>query len=300
MSKLIPELEMMLEVPAAPAAGKTTSPQAKTISLHNTDLNAPYIGGNFDFGYNAGASEASITLNTFLSWRKNFTPAQKRDFRNAMADAVAVWDNAAQVQIKDGTGGFNKQINLRFKLNVVQDRGQANKVTDVHETNDRAVWFTPYRNREMVMREINVFIGTDKDTFVHELGHVWGNLDEYDAGFLENHFSPGHVASDSPYIKDKDSIMNIGKEFRTRFFTHFGRAIAPAFWDVPGFVQPNVYNGKTVSRSIMGRIVLLKQDIAGNVPGAPGAQRAPGAPGAPGSTSDPLNPAFTSFQVTRR
>ncbi len=86
--------------------------------------------------------------------------------------------------------------------------------------------------------------------------------------------------------------MNIGKEFRTRFFTHFARAIAPAFWDVPDFVHPNVYNGKTVSRSIMGRIVLLKQDIAGNAPGA-----ASGAAGAPG---DPLNPPFTSFQVTRR
>ena len=277
MSRLIPEFEMMLEVPSAP--------QTKNIWLHNTDLNSPYVGGNFDFLYNSGANEATITLNTFLSWRKNFSPRQKSDFQAAMAAAVAVWDNAAQVQIKDGTGGFNKQINLRFKLNFVQDRGNANKITDVHETNDRAVWFTPYHNREMVVRDINVFIGTDKDTFVHELGHVWGNLDEYDAGFLENHFSPGHVASDSPYIKDKDSIMNIGKEFRTRFFTHFGRAIAPAFWDVPGFVQANVYKGKTVSRSIMGRIVLLKKDIAGN---------------APGTSSDPLNPPFTPFQVTRR
>jgi hypothetical protein len=285
MSKLIPELEMMLEGPVVPPAGGTTAPQAKTIWLHNTDLNSPYVGGNFDFLYNGGASEAIITLNAFLSWRKTFTPDQQNRFKARLAAAAAVWDNVAQVQLKDGSGGFNKTINLRFNLNFVQDRDNANKVVDVHDTDTRAVWFTPYKNRSMVMREINVFIETKTEILAHELGHVWGLLDEYDQNWLENHFSPGHIAGDSPLMKDKDSLMNIGIEFRTRFFTHFGRAIAPAFWDLPGFVQPNVYNGKTVSRSIMGRIVLLKKDIAGNTPGTSG---------------NPLSPAFTSFQVTRR
>jgi hypothetical protein len=286
MSTLIPELELMLEAPAGPAAGKTTAPQAKTISLHNTDLNAPYSGGNFDFLYNGGANEATITLNTFLSWRTNFPPNQKRDFQAALTAAVAAWDNAAQVQIKDGSGGFNKQINLRFKLNIVQDRRQANKVTDVHEAGDSAVWFMfRYPDRSVVIREINVFINADTPTLAHELGHVWGNLDEYDQNVFENYLSPGHIAGDSPLMKDTSALMNIGAEFRTRYFTHFGSAIASAFWDVPGFTQPNIYKGKTVSRSIMGRIVLLKKDITGNAPGA---------------TTNPFNPPFTSFQLTRR
>ena len=144
------------------------------------------------------------------------------------------------------------------------------------------------------MRELNVFIGTPRNVLVHELGHVWGLLDEYSTQWIEMKFSPGHVGTGSPLIKDTKSIMNIGYqdfvgnsgEFRTRHFVHFGRAIANAFWSVPEHVIPNILNGKTVSRNIIGRIALLKKDIAGSAP----------------NTTDvlPFNPQFTYFQVAKR
>src|SRR4030095_9228021 len=188
---------------------KLPVPVPKTIWLHNTDLNAPYFGGNFNFLYNGGADEATITLNTYLSYRKNYPEAQKRDFVNNLRSAVAVWDSAAEVQVKDSSGNYNPRIRLRFKLNIVADAKHANKITDIHPTNTWSSWFNG-KNREIIMREINVFIGTTRNVFVHELGHVWGLLDEYDTRWIEMKFSPGHVGSGSPLIKDTKAIMNIG------------------------------------------------------------------------------------------
>jgi hypothetical protein len=278
--------------PAPTAPGNTPPGKYETLWKHDTDLDAPYFGGNFDFLYNGGANEAVVTLNTYINWRKRFSPADQNAFIARMKSAVSIWDNAAQIQIRDSSGNYSKQINLRFALNVVTDRHHSNKVSDVHESNTRAAWFMQ-KNRENVMREINVFIGSTRNTLVHELGHVWGLLDEYDAGWLENHFSVGHVSTDSEAVKDKLSIMNIGYddevnntgEFRTRFFIHFGRAIAGAFWGVPEYVKKYMYQGKQVSHAVLGRVALVKKNIAGASP----------------YTSDTqFNPQFSTFQITKR
>jgi len=265
----------------------------KTISLYNTDLNAPYFGGNFSFLYNGGASEAVITLNTYLSYRKKYSDKEKRDFISNLQSAIDVWDNAAEIQIQDNAGNYSSKIKLRFKLNFVTNPKNANKVTDVHPNNTWSSWFNG-KNREIIMREINVFIGTSRNTFVHELGHVWGLLDEYDTKWIEKKFSPGHIGTNSPLLKDTKSIMNIGYqderfnsgEFRTRYFTHFGKALLPAFWGLPNYVQPVKHNGRVISKTIQGRIALLKKDIAGS----------------PAETTDnpPFNPKFTKINITKR
>lgn len=272
---------------------KLPVPVPKTILLYNTDLNAPYFGGNFNFLYNGGANEATITFNTYLSYRKNYTDTQKRAFVHNLRSAVAVWDNAAEVQVKDSSGNYNTRIRLRFKLNLVSDTKNANKITDIHPTNTWSSWFNG-KNREIVMRELNVFIGTTRNVLVHELGHVWGLLDEYDTKWIEMKFSPGQVGSSSPLIKDTKAIMNIGYqdeasnsgEFRTRYFTHFGRALLPAFWGLKNYIHPVKHGGRIIAQAIYGRIVLLKKDIAGSAP----------------YTADmpPFNPRFTYFQVAKR
>jgi hypothetical protein len=267
-------------------------PAPKTIWLNNTDLNAPYFGGNFNFLYSGGADEAAITFNTYLSYRKNYTNALKTDFVDKLRNAVAVWDSAAEVQVRDSGGNYNKRIKLRFKLNLVSNAKYSNKVTDIHPVNTWSSWFNG-KNREIVMRELNVFIGSTRNVLVHELGHVWGLLDEYHTKWIEMKFSPGHVGSNSPFINDTKAIMNIGYhdelrntgEFRTRYFTHFGRALLGAFWGLNNYVTPIRHNGRIVSKAIDGRIALLKKDIAGNAP----------------YTTDmpPLNPKFTYFRVSK-
>jgi len=268
-------------------------PGPKTIALFNTDLDAPYFGGNFNFTYNGGASEATIAFNTFLSFRKNYSAQQKANFISNLKDAIAVWDKAAAVEILDKNNTIRKTITIRFKLNMVSDRKNANKITDIHPENTWSSWFNG-KNREIVMRELNVFIGTSRNVLVHELGHVWGLMDEYDTQWIEMKFSPAHVGKNSPLLKDTKAIMNLGYqdevsntgEFRGRYFKHIGRALLKSFWHIPDYRKPIVFNKKTVAQTLVGRIVLLKKDIAGSAPGA--------------GDVLPFNPRHTIIQVTKR
>lgn len=290
--ELIPELEAMLNENERFQRESSPTGRPATVAKHNTDLGAPYFGGNFNFLYNGGAPEATITFNTFISYRKNVPVNDRPAFEARLHDAIEMWNGAAQVQIKDRSGNFDNKITLRFKFNPVKDRRNSNKVTDVHPADTWSSWFNG-KNREIVMRELNVFIGSSTKTLAHEMGHVWGLLDEYDAQWIEKIFSPGHVGLGSPLIKDIRSIMNIGfrepqnkGEFRTRHFLHFGRAIARAFWTVPECVIPNILNGKTVSKSIIGRIALLKKNMAGDPPY--------------NADVSPFNPQFTYFQISKK
>jgi hypothetical protein len=265
---------------------------AKPIAIYNTDLNAPYFGGNFNFLYNSGDNKATVTFNTYLSYRKNYTAAEKNDFVNNLKEAVAVWDKAAELQIKDSMGNYSKKIALQFKFNIVSNRKNANKITDIHPTNTWSSWFNG-KNREIVMRELNVFIGSSKNVLAHELGHVWGLMDEYDTKWYEMKFSPAHVGSNSPLIKDTKAIMNIGYqdeisdtgEFRGRYFKHFGTALLKSFWGVKDFMIPVKHNNRIVAETVQGRIVLLKKDIAGAAP----------------FTTDvlPFNPQYTGIQIAK-
>lgn len=272
---------------------KTAILRPKTIALFNTDLDAPYYGGNFNFTYNGGTNEATVTFNTYLSFRKNYSATQKAGFIDNLKEAVAVWDKAAAVEIADKNGNFNQSIALRFKLNIVRDKKNANKITDIHPENTWSSWFNG-KNREIVMRELNVFIGTSRNVLVHELGHVWGLMDEYDTQWIEMKFSPAHVGKNSPLLKDTKAIMNLGYqdelsnsgEFRGRYFKHIGRALLKAFWHIPDYRKPIVFNKKTVSQTLVGRIVLLKKDIAGSAPEA--------------SDVLPFNPRHTIIQITKR
>lgn len=144
------------------------------------------------------------------------------------------------------------------------------------------------------MRELNVFIGSSRNVMVHELGHVWGLLDEYDVRWVEKKFSFGHVGTGSPLLRDKTAIMNEGYmdergntgEFRGRYFKHLGRAILNAYWGLKNHVIPIQRNGKVVARSVQGRVALLKRNIAGAAPYA--------------NDVLPFNPRFTVIQVTKQ
>jgi len=266
-------------------------PLPKTIAVYNTDLNAPYFGGNFNFLYNGGSNEAWITYNTYFSYTRSFPQRDKDLLFDNLKKAIAVWDGCAEVQVKDVSGNYNDRIRLRFKLNpLVNDPRNANKRTQVHPNGSRSVFFID-KDRETVMRDLNVFIGSSRNVLVHELGHVWGLKDEYQDRWISMKLSLGHVGPDSPLIKDTNSIMNTGYdrdsgEFRTRYFAHFGRAILAAFWGLKKYMIPVRFNGKLVANNVQGRIALRKRDIAGNAP----------------YTADrhPFNTVFTNIQIAKR
>jgi hypothetical protein len=268
-------------------------PRPKNISLYNTDLNAPYFGGNFNFLYNGGSNEALITYNTYLSYTKPFPPEKKKDLKTYLEEATKIWDGAAEVQVRDAAGNYNDRIRLRFKINhEITNPKYANKRTQVHPAGSRSVFFID-KNRETVMRDLNIFITSSRNVLVHELGHVWGLKDEYKDRWISMKLSLGHVGPGSPLINDTISIMNNGYdnasdngEFRTRHFQHFGRAILGAFWGLKKYMIPVRHRGKVVSNTVLGRIALLKRDIAGNPP----------------YTADqpPFNPQFAHIQIAKR
>jgi hypothetical protein len=267
--------------------------QPSNINVYNTDLNAPYYGGNFDFSYDGGLNEATVTFSTYFSYRKNFSNAEKRLFENNLLQAIDVWDNAAELQLKDVNGNYNTKIKIRFKLRLVKNTKYANKKTDVHPNGTWSSWFNG-KDREIVMRNLNVFIGSSRNVLVHELGHVWGLMDEYDTKWIEMKFSPAHVGKGSPLLKDEKAIMNLGYqdeifnsgEFRTRYFTHFGRKILGAFWGLKDYMLPIKVKSNIVSTVIIGRINLLKKDIQGSPPNA--------------ANVSTLNPGFTNIQIAKR
>ena len=306
--ELIPEFEMILKEKIQSSfytgnmsreyeyenGGVPPAVKPKTIWRHNTDLKAPCFAGNFNFLYNGGSNEATATFNTVISFRKNFTPQEKTNFINNLKQAADVWDNAAELQIKDIRGNYSYKIRLRFKLNIVNDSKNANKVTDVHPLGSRALPLIIAKDREVVSRQLNVFINSTKYVLVHELGHVWGLDDEYKdtgvSGWLAMKFSPCHVGKNSPVVSDKIAIMNEGYsntgEFRTRYFKHFGRAILGAFWNVPEFVIPITQNGRVLAKTIQGRIALLKKNISGTAPYS--------------TDMPPFNPQFAIIQIAKR
>ena len=264
-------------------------PSPKTIALFNTDLNAPYFGGNFNFRYNGGSNEAWITYNTYLSYTKSFPDPDKARLIKNLEDAILVWDSCAEIQVKDVAGNYNDRIRLRFKLNIVKDKRNANKRTQVHPNGTRSVFFID-KDRETVMRDLNIFIGSPKNVLVHELGHVWGLKDEYKDRWISMKLSLGHVGPNSPLINDTRSIMNVAYddkgEFRTRFFQHFGRTILGAFWGLKQYMIPVRFGGKVVAHNVMGRIALRKRNISGDPP----------------YTADqpPFNTVFTHIQIAKR
>jgi hypothetical protein len=299
-SALLPELETILnghqhefEATGSATTAGITVPSSKSISLYNTDLDAPCFAGNFNFLYNKGSNEARATFNTAISFRKNFSSQDKNNFINNLKQAGDIWDNAAEVQIKDRSGNYSQRIRLRFKVNIVNDRRNANKTTDVHAPGTQAIPVVMGKGREVVSRDLNVFIDSYPNVLAHELGHVWGLNDEYKDigvwGWLTMKFSPCHVGNSSPFINDTIAIMNQGYtnagEFRTRYFMHIGRAILKAFWGTNNYVIPVIQNGKVMAKTVQGRIALLKKNIAGDPP----------------YTADrPHNPQFSFIQIAKR
>ena len=309
--QLIPELELLFEDAASGSQGTfrgqiknmkleqeepeqvSPSPRPKTIAIHNTDLDAPFFGGNFNFLYNGGAPEAKITFNTHLSPTRSFAQTDLDALKLKLENAGRIWSGAAELQVRDISGNFNHRIKLVFDVKVFPHSKYSNKRTQVHPPGGKSIPFFIQKDRETVMRDLNIFIKSDRNVVVHELGHVFGLRDEYKDGWFTMKFSLGHVGPNSPYVQDKIAIMNEGAiddsndfgEFRTRYFVHFGRAILKSFMGLPNFTTPIRHNGKVVSKVVLGRIALLKKNIAGDPP----------------YTSDrPNNPQFTVIQIAQR
>jgi hypothetical protein len=258
-----------------------------SINLYDTNLNAPCFAGNFNFMFDGVANKALATFNTDVLFKAGVPDPEKPNIWARLKEAAAYWNNAAALEIKDKNGNYSRQVSLGFELKPVTNPKYSNKRTSVHPDGSKAIIFMD-KDREVVSLEMHLFASSTPLEIAHELGHIWGLKDEYKdsgkIGWITMKISPCHIGTGSPFLNDINAIMNGGNEFRTRYFTHFGRAILNSFWSMPDYIIPVVQNGRVVARTIQGRIRLLKRTVTGGTPGGFGA----------------LNPQFGLIQVARR
>jgi hypothetical protein len=270
------ERNLILKETSSLAFGdKLNDREIKTVSVRNTDLDAPYMGGNFDFSFD-GDYKATVTFNTYYKFASGINDTDKLDFKRKMKIAAECWDLAAAMYIMDKHGNFSKLIVFKFVLNEVADKKKANKVTDVYKSGQNT-FLIGTKDTGVVVRDVNVPIHFEVKELAHELGHVWGLLDQYDRPGKW----VGHVGRTSPLRKDTLSLMHDGDEFRPWFFSHIGKEVLKAFRNEDLYKKPIKSDEKVIGHVILGRIKLWKKNIGGDKPYG---------------TSQPHNPLYTAVQ----
>jgi hypothetical protein len=172
----------------------------------NTDL-GKFSHGNFDVRYDPRAAALITTFRVECKFESGITPGEQLTVKQRLASAVQLWNNAP-FYLKTDNPARNPLIFLRFELTTGSN---AHKTVDVEKD----------PRREWVGKDLNVHAGTSTAIYAHELGHVFGNYDEYLAsgvvGWVENR----GWWHDNDYFNDADALMNDGTEFRARYFDHF-------------------------------------------------------------------------------
>ena len=180
----------------------------------NTDL-GKFSHGNFDVRYDPAAAALITTLRVQYQFESGITVAEQQAVKQRLATALQTWTNAPFV-LKTDDPARNPIISLRFELTTGPN---PHKTVDV-ENEPR---------REWVGLDLNVHKGTTLYTYVHELGHVFGNYDEYEGDGVGAWFERRMWWHDNDYLSDEDALMNSGTEFRARYFDHFARFVNEHF-----------------------------------------------------------------------
>lgn len=129
---------------------------------------------------------------------------------------VQAWNNAgAYLRCKNCVA--NPIIRIAFELKEVSSG--AYFPVDVEKA----------RRREWIGFDINVWERTDVSTLTHELGHVFGNYDEYGGSGVQAWLERRMYWHDNRFLDDYSALMNEGREFRARFFDHFARYVNQHF-----------------------------------------------------------------------
>jgi len=182
---------------------------------YNTDL-GKFSHGNFDVAYDSRLGILQVTLRVTYRFQSGITLAKQNEFKNNLKGAAAAWDNAG-VYLRSADPVLNSVIRIHFKLQEVASG--AHFTIDVEKA---------YR-REWVGYDLNVWEDTPKQILIHELGHVFGDYDEYRESGFQAWVERRMYWHDNAYLGDTNALMNKGMEFRGRYFDHFARYVNQQF-----------------------------------------------------------------------
>jgi hypothetical protein len=204
----------------------------------DTDL-GKFSHGNFDAEYRPQAAQLLITFRAKYDFESGIPLLHQAEMKAGMLAAIDMWSHSGVYLRTRSLDALNEIIDIRFRLVETDDY---NKVVDVYKDPMR-----PY-----VFRDLNISIDWRKDvtTLAHELGHVFGNYDEYGGsgflGWLERRM----WWHDNDHLDDSAALMNSGKEFRTRYFDHFQKFVNEHFEDLK--IRYDLIQGARVSHRRRG------------------------------------------------
>jgi hypothetical protein len=182
-------------------------PDPGPFSEYDTDL-GKFSHGNFDAMYIPGDGELWIILKVKYEFESGVTAGEQATVKFRLATAVQAWDNA-QATLETTMFVLNPVIRIRFILREVTS-GE-HKTVDVEDS----------PRREWVGSDLNIHKGTDVHTMIHELGHVFGNYDEYRGSGFMAWVERRMYWHDNDHLNDHNGLMNSGSDFRPRYFNHF-------------------------------------------------------------------------------
>jgi hypothetical protein len=194
---------------------KVTVPDPGPFTKINTDL-GKFSHGNFDVRYAPAEGELIVTLKVDYDFDKGVNAAEQAAIKTRMQQAVDAWDKArATLETVDFV--LNPVIRIRFELR------------EVAKGSHKTVEVTIDGRREWVGMDININKLTTTDTLIHELGHVYGNYDEYKGSGFMAWVERRMWWHDNDHLDDTDALMNSGNHFRARYFDHFEKFVNEHF-----------------------------------------------------------------------
>ncbi len=192
----------------------------------HTDL-GKFSHGDFDVDYDPRKGELVVTLKVTFSFEDGISPASHAALKWRLAQGVKAWDSAGAYLESDDLV-LNPIILIRFRHLEVA-RG-AHFTVDVEKE----------KRREWVMCDLNVWEHTDVQTFTHELGHAFGNYDEYRGTGFMAWLERRMYWHDNGHLDDVEALMNGGCQFRARYFDHFERYVNRHFSRLHATYRPRV------------------------------------------------------------
>jgi hypothetical protein len=183
--------------------------------VYNTDLQK-FSHGNFDVAYDPRQAILQVTLKVTYRFEEGITPDRQAGLKARLDRAVQAWDNAGAYLLSMDEV-LNPVIRIRFQLQEVASG--AHFPIDVEKAS----------RREWTGYDLNVGEDTSEAIFIHELGHVFGNYDEYRGRGFMGWVERRMYWHDNSFLNDTDALMNVGSQFRARYFDHFARYVNQHF-----------------------------------------------------------------------